>query len=74
MMQLKKIDSENWRFTLYESAEGNWFADFPYSPQSFIDLSILLELTDNEKANAQKNRQFLIDFSEINTKIISPEH
>ena len=61
---LKKIDQENWRFTLYESPDSNWYGDFIYSPQSFVDLSILIELTNEEKKSALQNRNFLIELSE----------
>jgi len=63
-ISLTKIDKENWRFILYESADGKWIADFPYSPVSAVDLSMLIELTGSEKAMAENDRQFLINFSE----------
>ncbi len=63
-VSLTQIDKENWRFILYETINGKWIGDFVYSPQSFVDLSMLIELTDSEKALAEKERQFLIDFSE----------
>lgn len=63
-ISLTKIDKENWRFILYETADGKWFADFSYSPISAFDLSMLIELTDKEKEMTQNDRQFLIDFSE----------
>nr|WP_321453184.1 hypothetical protein [uncultured Carboxylicivirga sp.] len=43
---------------------GKWIADFPYSPRSFVDTSILIELTESEKSNGIKDRQFLINLSE----------
>lgn len=61
---LTEIDKENWRFTLYESPDSNWYGDFIYSPQSFVDLSMLLKLSDEEKASASHNREFLIELSE----------
>jgi hypothetical protein len=61
---LKKIDQENWRFTLYESPDSNWYGDFIYSPQSFVDLSMLIELSDEEKKSTLQNRDFLIELSE----------
>ena len=61
---LKEIDQENWRFTLYESPDSNWYGDFIYSPQSFVDLSMLIELSDEEKKSASQNRDFLIELSE----------
>jgi hypothetical protein len=57
-ISLTKIDLENWRFTLYESDDGKWFADVPYSPISSIDLSMLIELTDFEKTEAVNDRKF----------------
>ncbi len=62
---LKVIDKENWRFILYESQNGNWIGDFSYSPKSFIDLSLLIQLTDNEKTKAQNDRSFLIELSDL---------
>jgi hypothetical protein len=62
---LTQIDKEDWRFILYETVNGRWIGDFVYSPQSFVDLSMLIELTDSEKALAQENRQYLIELSEI---------
>jgi len=64
MIQLTKIDEEYWRFTLYESERGKWIADFTYSPKHFVDLSMLIELTDNEKIKSIQDRRFLIDLSE----------
>ena len=61
---LKEIDQENWRFTLYESPDSKWYGDFIYSPQSFVDLSMLIELSDEEKKSALQNRDFLIELSE----------
>jgi len=63
-MILKKIDQENWRFTLYESPDSKWYGCFIYSPQSFVDLSMLIELSDEEKKSALQNRDFLIELSE----------
>src|SRR5690554_7855488 len=61
---LKEIDQENWRFTLYESPDSKWYGDFIYSPQSFVDLSMLIALSDEEKKSALQNRNFLIELSE----------
>ncbi|WP_420320503.1 hypothetical protein [Flagellimonas sp.] len=61
---LKEIDQENWRFTLYESPDSNWYGDFIYSPQSFVDLSMLIKLSDEEKKSTLQNRGFLIELSE----------
>ena len=63
-LTLTKIDKENWRFILYEAPNGKWYVDFPYSPVSIVDLSMLIELNESEKAMAQKDRQFLFNFSE----------
>ena len=63
-IKLAKIDIENRRFVLYETIDGKWIGDFVYSPKSFIDLSILIELTDFEKAMVQNDRQSLIGLSE----------
>ena len=61
---LTQIDIENWSFTLYETADGKWIGEFVYSPYSYIDWNMLIELTDLEKTIAQNNRQYLIDLSE----------
>lgn len=61
---LKEIDQENWRFTLYESPDSNWYGNFIYSPKSFADLSMLIELSDDEKKSALHNRDFFIELSE----------
>ena len=63
-IELTQIDKENWRFVLYESKEKKWIGDFVYSPISFVDLSMLIVLTNQEKLKAEQNRQFLIELSE----------
>ncbi len=63
-IKLNKIDIERWRFILYETPDNKWIASFSYSPQSFIDLSMLIELTDYEKFEAESDRQFLIDLAD----------
>jgi hypothetical protein len=62
-INLVQVDIENWLFTIYESKDGIWFGNFTYSPQSFIDLSMLIEFNESEKLNAQNDRQFLINLS-----------
>ncbi len=61
--QLKKIDSVSWTYILYESSNQDWLCDFPYSPRSYVDISMLIRLTDEEKQKAQESKQFLFDFS-----------
>ena len=39
---LKEIDKENWQFALYENPNQDWIGDFVYSPESFVDLSMLI--------------------------------
>lgn len=63
-INLTEIDDENWRFTLYETSDKKWISSFSYSPQSFIDLEMLIELTDDEKVKAESDRQFLIDMAD----------
>ena len=63
-IKLNNIDIERWRFVLYETPDKKWIASFSYSPQSFIDLSMLIELTEEEKIKAEANRQYLIDFAD----------
>ncbi|MDO6440512.1 hypothetical protein Q4534_24035 [Cyclobacterium sp. 1_MG-2023] len=62
--KLNKIDIERWRYILYETPDNKWIASFSYSPQSFIDLSMLIELTDDEKIKATSDRQFLINMAD----------
>ncbi|WP_313374423.1 hypothetical protein [Chishuiella sp.] len=57
---LKEIDGENWKFTLYESQDSNWYVDVVYSPRSFVDLSMLIKLNEEEKNTAINNRDNLI--------------
>ena len=63
-IKLNRIDIERWRFILYETPNNKWIASFSYSPQSFIDLSMLIELTDDERIKAESDRQFLIDMAD----------
>lgn len=63
-IQLNKIDIERWRFVLYETPDKKWIARFSYSPQSFIDLAMLIELTDEEKNKAESDRQYLVDMAD----------
>ena len=62
--RLTKIDMERWRFVLYTDEDGDWFGDFSYAPKSWIDLSMLIQLTPEEKQQASNNRDFLIQLSE----------
>jgi len=63
-IKLNKIDIERWRFILYETPDNKWIASFSYSPQSFIDLSMLIELTEVEKFKGESDRQFMIDMAD----------
>jgi len=63
-IKLTKIDKENWRFVIYRTDSENWIGDFAYSPQSAIDLSMLIKLNSDEKREAQENRENLINLSE----------
>ena len=63
-IQLTKIDKENWCFILYEKPDKSWIGSFPYSPVSAVDVSMLIELTEDEKSETQKDRNYLIEFSE----------
>ncbi|WP_207534724.1 hypothetical protein [Desertivirga arenae] len=62
---LTEIDKENWGFVLYKGGNGKWYVDFPYSPVSFVDLFMLIELSELEKAKAEQNRQFLCVLSDL---------
>ena len=61
---LKEIDKENWQFALYENPNQDWIGDFVYSPESFVDLSMLILLSEEEKRKAKSNRSFLIELSQ----------
>ncbi len=50
-IKLNKVDIERWRFILYETPDKEWIVSFSYSPQSAIDLSMLIKLTDDENTN-----------------------
>ena len=63
-IKLKKIDLENWRFVLYETENKDWIGSFVYSPVSFVDLSMLIILSPEEKNKAEIDRTFLIELSE----------
>ena len=62
--KLREIDREHWRFVLYEGPDKGWVGDFVYSPISFVDLSMLISLSDAEKRKAMINRNYLIKLSE----------
>ncbi len=62
--KIKKLDMEPWQFTLYEVDDREWIVSFPYSPKSFVDSSMSILLTEEEKLNAKEDRQYLIGFSE----------
>ena len=63
-IRLRQIDKENWRFILYQTENEQFVASFPYSPTSFVDLSMFILLTADEKDKVEADRQFLIDFSD----------
>lgn len=60
---LRQIDIERWMFVVYETPDEDWVVDFSYSPRSYIDLSMLIQLTDDEKDKAKIQREFLIELS-----------
>lgn len=47
-IKLIKIAQENWKYTLYKSEDNRLFGSFVYSPQSYIDVSMLIELNSQE--------------------------
>lgn len=63
-IELRRIDIENWRFVLYETSDQRWIGDFIYSPHRFVDLSMLIELTPEEKQKGQENRDYLIELAD----------
>jgi len=63
-IELKEIDKEHWKFVLYETSQNEWIGNFVYSPSSFVDLSMLILLSEDEKQEAMENRNFLIELSD----------
>ncbi|OMH25229.1 hypothetical protein [Motiliproteus sp. MSK22-1] len=64
MKHINKLDMEPWQFILYEVDGSDWIVDFPYSPLSYVDASMSIKLSEEEKLQAKENRQYLIEFSE----------
>ena len=58
-----ELDRELWYFILFEVDENDWVVNFYYSPRSAVDASMSIQLTEDEKAMAIRDRQFLVDFS-----------
>ncbi len=63
-LSLFLIDIENWRFRLYEAPNNDLYCDFPYSPVSYVDISILLKLTAQETAKIKADRNHLFTMSD----------
>jgi hypothetical protein len=63
-IELTEIDKEHWRFILYENSKKEWIGDFVYSPQSFIDLSMLIKLTNEEKEICRNDRTQLLKLAD----------
>lgn len=63
-ISITEIDRENWRFILYESEDETLYGSFVYSPQSFIDLSMIIELTEDEKRKYESSRIEFLKFAD----------
>ncbi len=63
-IELTEIDTERWRFTLYQTSDQKWIADVVYSPTSHFDASMYIMLTKLEKRKAQENRAYLVEWSD----------
>jgi hypothetical protein len=63
---LTEIDKENWQYVLYETFDKNWICDIVYSPLSFVDLSMLIQLDNDQKSKIHLDRNYLL---ELTTKI-----
>lgn len=63
-INLKEIAIERWRYILYESDDQDLYIHVHYSPVSFIDLSMLIKLTEQEKQNYLSDGEFLNKHSE----------
>lgn len=63
LIELKLIDVEPWRFVLYETPNNDWIGDFSYAPKSYVDLSMLILLNEQEKNRAIQDRNFLVELS-----------
>jgi hypothetical protein len=61
--KIVELDREPWHFILFEVDDDCWVVDFYYSPKSYVDSSLTIHLTDEEKLKTKNNRQFLVDFS-----------
>lgn len=61
---LTKTDQERWVFTIYTGPGDKWYGSFVYSPVSYADFEMLIELTEEEKQKAIQNRDFLLNLSE----------
>ena len=55
---------ERWRYILYESDHNDLYIDVPYSPVSFVDVSMLIKLNEEEKQNYLDDIDFLNKHSE----------
>jgi hypothetical protein len=58
MNKVEKLDVEPWKFIVYEDDDLYWFESFSYRPVSFVDLSMIIKLTDEEQINSELERQF----------------
>ena len=58
------IDIENWRFCLYKAPNDDLYCDFPYSPVSYADFSMLLKLNPLEVDKIKADRNYLFEMSD----------
>ena len=61
--RLTELDREHCTFILYTTSDERWIVDFFYSPSAYFDATMLIELAEEEKLLAQKDRKYLIEFA-----------
>ena len=59
----EKIDFQPWEYALYKVNGGLYFLRIPYSPKSFVDTTMCIELSDKEISFALSKEGWLGDFS-----------
>jgi hypothetical protein len=63
-INLTEIAIERWRYILYETDTKDLYIDVSYSPVSFVDVSMLIKLNQEEKENHLNDSEFLKKHSE----------
>ena len=63
MKKIIELDDRAWEYTLYEVDDSEWIVSFAYSPKSYVDASLTIRLTEEEKKKAQQDSEFLSKLS-----------